>query len=476
MTTALTWDVTSSLVESNGQGGHVFYSYDASGNRVLQVRVADANGPGTATGYVASGQVDDANTAATSTDDVTATRYYTFGGSTVAIRADDGQLSLMLGDEQGSTNVMMPVTVEAGGALASATLADAALVTRTAYTPYGELRGADNLATDRGWLGQVEDRVEGASGTGLTYLNARYYDPATSRFISPDPLINPADPRTLDAYMYSSDNPVAYTDASGMRQDVGGLALNDTYYSDPKNKDVSTFTGVTKNGSEGGGLNGGLRGRSIDGSLICDWMCVGKRNADYKAIQDFLSTAAANRPQQDEKPVDRSVNGPEGIPGPSWADFWRGLRFFKNAGFLADPLGSSYGWGVYGLAKAGGADCGYYSEEAMMVCAGAPWWLHGRGGTMHSFVYVTSDGAPTDSSESDLSYVLAETRTLAHEAKHMDQFAIFGAVPFGLLYADASFQEVALTPVTGKSHPAECNVIERWAGFADGKYYACAAG
>ncbi|MCB2411230.1 hypothetical protein LGT39_00015, partial [Demequina sp. TTPB684] len=71
------------------------------------------------------------------------------------------------------------------GTLASATLADAAAVTRTAYTPYGELRGGDNLAVDRGWLGQVEDRIsaDGASGTGLTYLNARYYDPALGRFL-----------------------------------------------------------------------------------------------------------------------------------------------------------------------------------------------------------------------------------------------------------------------------------------------------
>jgi len=168
----------------------VVYAYDASGQRVLQATVARPGGgvdgvdlPGTATAYVASGQVDDPNTAATSTGDLTATRCYTFAGSTVAVRTHDNKVALMLGDEQGSTNVMMPVTVEAGGALASATIADAALVTRTAYTPYGALRGADNLATDRGWLGQVEDRVDGASGTGLTYLNARYYDPATSRFI-----------------------------------------------------------------------------------------------------------------------------------------------------------------------------------------------------------------------------------------------------------------------------------------------------
>ncbi|MCB2413569.1 hypothetical protein LGT39_12020, partial [Demequina sp. TTPB684] len=131
--TALSWDVTSSLVESNGQGGHVVYAYDAGGQRVVQVRVADADGPGSATAYVASGQVHDADTA--TVGHVSATRFYTFAGSTVAVRTDhDDQLALMLGDEQGSTSVMMPVTVTASGTLASATLADAAAVTRTAYT------------------------------------------------------------------------------------------------------------------------------------------------------------------------------------------------------------------------------------------------------------------------------------------------------------------------------------------------------
>ena len=184
------------------------------------MRVADANGPGTATAYVGSGEIVDPNTASTSTGDTKATRYYTFAGSTVAVRTNDNKLSLMLGDEQGSTNVMMPVTVQTGGALASATLADAQASTRTSYTPYGQLRGADNLAVDRGCLGQVEDRVVGtgatSTGTGLTYLNARYFDPATSRFISPDPLMNPGDPKTLDPYRYADNNHVVFTDATGL--------------------------------------------------------------------------------------------------------------------------------------------------------------------------------------------------------------------------------------------------------------------
>jgi len=54
-------------------------------------------------------------------------------------------------------------------------------------------------------------------------LNARYYDPATARFISPDPLMDPTDPRTLDPYRYADNNPILYTDASGLSPACGGL-------------------------------------------------------------------------------------------------------------------------------------------------------------------------------------------------------------------------------------------------------------
>ena len=219
VSTALVWDVMSNLVESDGAGGHAVYVYEASGQRVAQVRLGEGGVAGSATAYVGGGQVTDPDTSGGVTGDTTATRYYTFGGATVAVRTDDGQLALMLGDEQGSTSVMMPVVLDGSGAMAPSVLADAAGVVRTAYTPYGQLRGGDNVAVDRGWLGQVED-----TGTGLTYLNARYYDPALQRFLSPDPLMNPGDPRTLDAYRYAENNPVVFTDASGLFAACSGVS------------------------------------------------------------------------------------------------------------------------------------------------------------------------------------------------------------------------------------------------------------
>ncbi len=48
-------------------------------------------------------------------------------------------------------------------------------MSRQRYTPFGASRGpANQLPTDRGFLDRTEDDT-----TGLTYLNARYYDPAS---------------------------------------------------------------------------------------------------------------------------------------------------------------------------------------------------------------------------------------------------------------------------------------------------------
>ena len=265
---SLMWDPMSNLVATDGPagvGGSRVYVYDASGQRVAQLQVSELSteaSPVAVSVYVGDVQVDDAD--ATLTGHVTGTRYVTFGGATVAtVTVTDGgapQWSLMFGDVQGSAQVVMGLNVDPASATGFAAAAASDSIQRTAYTPYGARRGSEDLDIDRGWLGQVED-----TDTGLTYLNARYYDPVLSRFLSPDPLMDPGDPRTLDAYMYSSDNPVLYTDASGLRQDVGGAALNDKYYSNPANKNVNPYTGIKRKPgdrpgvpkSSGGGASGG---------------------------------------------------------------------------------------------------------------------------------------------------------------------------------------------------------------------------
>ncbi|MEU6087622.1 RHS repeat-associated core domain-containing protein [Streptomyces sp. NPDC047085] len=134
---------------------------------------------------------------------VLATRYYTADGATVAMRTangGNGVLTWLFSDAQSSTQLMIAAV---GGT-----------VTRRRYTPFGAPRStADALpsSTDRGFLGKPED-----DSTGLSILGARMYDPALGRFLSADPVSHPYSPQSLNAYTYSLNNPVNFSDPSGM--------------------------------------------------------------------------------------------------------------------------------------------------------------------------------------------------------------------------------------------------------------------
>jgi RHS repeat-associated protein len=127
----------------------------------------------------------------------TATRYYTIAGHTIAMRTTNGgsgDVTWLFNDGQATTGVAWNQTTNT--------------ITRQAYFPYGQKRGSATIgSTDRGFIGQTEDDT-----TGLNFLNARYMDPILGRFASVDPLVV----GTRDAYGYGRNNPVRYTDPSGM--------------------------------------------------------------------------------------------------------------------------------------------------------------------------------------------------------------------------------------------------------------------
>lgn len=92
------------------------------------------------------------------------------------------------------------------------TTAAGTLEERMSFTAYGtrsEMRIGPTQQT-RGWIGQVEDPE-----AGLVYLNARYYDPAIARFISPD-WWDPTQPGVgTNRYAYSGNDPINKSDPSG---------------------------------------------------------------------------------------------------------------------------------------------------------------------------------------------------------------------------------------------------------------------
>jgi RHS repeat-associated protein len=187
-TETFTWDAQNRLASVAGPGGTTSFVYDTAGQRLLR-RTPD----GRATLYVAGHEVT-ANPAGTI---VSAVRSYTFDGQLVATRTAAG-VEYVIADASGSVEAAAP----SGGAAPSAS---------QAYEPYGQVRAqTGDTATDRGFLGQVED-----ASTSLSYLNARYYDAAAGVFISADPVYNPSRPKTINPYAYSVNNPTTYSDPGG---------------------------------------------------------------------------------------------------------------------------------------------------------------------------------------------------------------------------------------------------------------------
>lgn len=164
-----------------------------NGNRLIR-RTPD----GDRTAYISGTEI-----TADAAGSVTARRYYTSGGTTVAIRTpdgNDGTVHWLLGDTQGSAHL--------------AVHADTGAVSRQRYLPFGAHRGTSDAlgsTTDRGFLGKTED-----DSTGLVHLGARFYDPTIGRFLSPDPLVDLRTPQLMNAYTYGGNNPATFSDPTGL--------------------------------------------------------------------------------------------------------------------------------------------------------------------------------------------------------------------------------------------------------------------
>jgi RHS repeat-associated protein len=139
---------------------------------------------------------------------------------------------------------------------------DNKVIETTDYFPFGQIR-LDEKATpvaptnstlpfseQRKYIGQEFD-----AGTGLNYLNARYYNGVTGRFTSQDPMFWTlpkellSDPQQLNAYAYARNNPITMSDPSGLM---------------PTAKEAAIMANqIYQNGNEGKNLTGGWKYNSI---------------------------------------------------------------------------------------------------------------------------------------------------------------------------------------------------------------------
>lgn len=169
-----------------------FNVYDADGKRIVR---GDSTG---VTIYLGAQEI------TISGGQVSATRYYTFGGTPVAVRtsAGLGGVSSLVVDAQGSLVASIPNTNWT-----------ASSVQRVYSDPFGAARDGSSTSVpgDHRYLSAVRD---GASG--LTLLGARFYDEELGRFISVDPVLDAAVPAQFNAYSYAWNNPLTRSDPTGL--------------------------------------------------------------------------------------------------------------------------------------------------------------------------------------------------------------------------------------------------------------------
>src|SRR6185437_6848063 len=196
--------------------GNCSYSYDA-GNELIAV----GGGGCAAASYVYDAEGRRVRTVTSNTED---TLFDLAGHPAAVLGAVNGTSQwwwreLSLGGrhlaiyEGGTTNFAHPDGLGTGRAWS--TLAGASLATCSSL-PFG-----DGFACSPGgpspshFTGQVHD-----AESGLDYFNARHYSASQGRFLSPDPLgfgaANPNNPASWNQYAYTGNNPVNFTDPSGM--------------------------------------------------------------------------------------------------------------------------------------------------------------------------------------------------------------------------------------------------------------------
>jgi RHS repeat-associated protein len=131
------------------------------------------------------------------------TSYYFANGVRVA-RKDKTGVVYYHGDHLGSASVL--------------TNSSGTLIEETTYLPFGSVKSGGTKSTF------LYTDQENDPETGLYYYGARYYDPELMRFAEADPTIPDIyDPQSLNRYSYVKNNPLKYTDPTGLAYWVGAL-------------------------------------------------------------------------------------------------------------------------------------------------------------------------------------------------------------------------------------------------------------
>jgi RHS repeat-associated protein len=244
-----TWNAEGKLATTtNAKGAQTSYLYDANGEILIRRAVGD----GDTVLYLGGTEV--RLTAKGTGKTLSGTRYYTAAGQTIAVRTATAgtagsKLNFLAADHHGTSSIALDATTYA--------------VTKRYTTPFGAPRGekAANWPDDKAFLGKPAD-----TGTGLTHIGAREYDPALGQFLSVDPVLAADQHQSLNGYSYANNTPITQSDPTGLFCDGCSMGNPDTAWTPDNGPGCTHYACYDRGGNvqyqvrPGGGGGGGGSG------------------------------------------------------------------------------------------------------------------------------------------------------------------------------------------------------------------------
>jgi RHS repeat-associated protein len=190
------WPTASLPCPATPPSGTTGYVYDASGSLLA------ADNPGSATLYLPGEQITATTDSSGNTTGITGLRFIPLpGGGQVVRTGVTTSFDYETADQHGTSMLVLDRTLQNP-------------VWRQ-FTPYGAPRAAatGTWPDANGYLGDPVNATD-----NLTAIGARQYNPATGRFLTLDPVFQAGDPNQMGGYAYSGDNPVTFSDPTGLSQ------------------------------------------------------------------------------------------------------------------------------------------------------------------------------------------------------------------------------------------------------------------